>query len=155
MKLRKYTVADSFSLHLELKGAACTVRQNYGGPSAQSPKLLKGLRTVAGWGRHWQVVDMPWQLQMIWYLPVSSLGLKAGGYPRSCCEVGYSGQLRNIELLSVRQRSKKKNYITGNIDLIRKNIIDTDEDISRHFHMYVIDNKIDVSALSSERSLLP
>ena len=154
MKLRKYTVADSFSLHLELKGAACTIRQNYGGAFSAEPEIVEGSERTVAAGDSWQAVDMP--LAVTDDMVLTGFVIRTEGrvaIRNSYYEVGYSGQLRNIELAVGTTTFKKENYITGNIDLIRKNIIDTDEDISRHFHMYVIDNgrTLDAPALSSER----
>ena len=42
MKLRKYTRATSFMLHLELKGAACEVQQTMGDAFAHDPLPVDG-----------------------------------------------------------------------------------------------------------------
>lgn len=154
MKLRKYTVANSFSLHLELKGAACTVRQNCGGAFSAEPEIVEGTERTVAAGDSWQAVDMP--LAVTDDMVLAGFVIRTEGrvaIRNSYYEVGYSGKLRDIELAVGTTTFKKENYITGNIDLIRKNIIDTGEDISRHFHMYVIDNgrTLDAPALSSER----
>lgn len=44
MKLRKYTRATSFMLHLELKGAACEVQQTMGDAFAHDPLPVEGSR---------------------------------------------------------------------------------------------------------------
>lgn len=59
MKLRKYTRATSFMLHLELKGAACEVQQTMGDAFAHDPLPVKGVSKALSASDGWQVVDLP------------------------------------------------------------------------------------------------
>ena len=59
MKLRKYTRATSFMLHLELKGAACEVQQTMGDAFAHDPLPVEGVSKVLSASDGWQVVDLP------------------------------------------------------------------------------------------------
>ena len=65
-KLKQFTKAKSFTLHLELKGAACEVQQTMGDAFAHDPIEVEGVHRGLSASRQWQSVDMPLRLPMIW-----------------------------------------------------------------------------------------
>lgn len=62
------------------------------------------------------------------------------------------GSIRPIELALSTTTFKKEEFIKHNIDLVRTKIVETDELISKHFRMYVVDNgrTLDAEKLSSK-----
>lgn len=45
-----------------------------------------------------------------------------------------------MELVLATTTFKKEGFVTGNIELVRRNIVESGEDIADHFNMYVMDN---------------
>lgn len=64
--------------------------------------------------------------------------------------------IREIELAVATTTCKKEEYITHNISLIKKEIIESQEEISKHFHLHVIDNgrTLDYEGLCSDRIMV-
>lgn len=154
MKLRKYTIASGFTLHLELKGAAATIQETYGDAFAAHPLPLDQVKVDLGASDDWQVVDIPLTVtkdMIIVGFTISTQGRVA--IRNSYYALDYEGSLRNVELALGTTTFKKESFIINNVDLVKKNIIDSDDDIAGHFHMYVIDNgrTLDPQALSSRR----
>ena len=59
MKLKRYTRATGFTLHLELKGAACKVLQTMGDAFAHDPIPVEGASKKLEASTNWQTVDLP------------------------------------------------------------------------------------------------
>lgn len=59
MKLKRYTRATGFTLHLELKGAACEVLQTMGDAFAHDPIPVEGASKKLEASTNWQTVDLP------------------------------------------------------------------------------------------------
>lgn len=64
--------------------------------------------------------------------------------------------IRPVELALCTTTFKNENYILPNVELVRKRIIETDEPISGHFSMHVVDNgrTLDAKDVESERIFL-
>lgn len=65
-KLRTYTSMRSAMLHLELKGAACTVQQTMGDALAHESLLVEGTEVAVPASDDWQVVDLPLVITTRW-----------------------------------------------------------------------------------------
>lgn len=50
------------------------------------------------------------------------------------------GSIRPVELVLSTTTFKKETYITHNIELVREKILESQDDIAKHFRMFVIDN---------------
>lgn len=154
-KYDKYTVAKGYKLHLELRGAAAIVRQTcvdaldyYSRPQEDSTVKIEE-------SEEWQVVDMD-----IHYLP-SDILVGFSIETKGTIEIRNSyysalvedGLLRNVELALSTTTFKKESFILHNIDLIRTQVLGSDEPIAKHFRMYVVDNgrTLDAEAISSDR----
>lgn len=152
-KLLKYTNAKRFRLHMELRGAACTVTQTKGDAFSSHPELIDEQSVSAPESSQWQSFELDLQVQPSWV--VVGFVISAEGFVsirNAYYEVEYEGDLRPVELVLSTTTFKKERFIERNIDLIKQNIVDSGEDIASHFNMLVVDNgrTLDVDKLSSE-----
>lgn len=153
MKLRKYTKATGFALHLELRGAACKVRQNMGSTFSSHSEVVAGTEHAVTASDEWQTVDMP--IKLTDEMVIVGFEIEAEGrveIRNSYYSADYSGELRDIELAIASTTFKKESYIIGNINLVKDKIVHSDDDIASHFHMYVLDNgrTLDAKALTGD-----
>ncbi|OZG63634.1 galactofuranosyltransferase [Bifidobacterium hapali] len=152
-KLREYTNASKFFLHLELKGAAVHVLQTKGGVFSAHPEPVDNVTADLPASDDWQSVDLELEVDddtVIVGFTITTDGRVA--IRNSYYSLEYTGELRPIELALATTTFKKENFIERNIGLIKDQILASDEDIAGHFHMYVIDNgrTLDAAGLSDE-----
>lgn len=153
-KLREFTTAREFSLHVELRGASCVVEQAMGDAFAAEPLVVEGVSASVPASDEWRSVDLPLRVTddmvLVGFRIVSDgpVWLRDGYYALEC-----DGELRDVELVLSTTTFKKESFIERNIALVKDQILGCDDDISRHFTMYVIDNgrTLDAVALSSDR----
>ncbi|MBT1161486.1 glycosyltransferase [Bifidobacterium sp. SO1] len=152
-KLRKYTNATKFFLHLELKGAAAHVIETKGGVFSAHPEPVESVTADLPASDDWQSVDLELEVDedaVIVGFTITTDGQVA--IRNSCYSLEYTGEARPIELALATATFKKESFIERNIGLVKSQILASDEDIANHFHMYVIDNgrTLDVDKLSDE-----
>ena len=153
LKLKKYTRATGFTLHLELKGAACTVTETYGDAFAAHPIVEGSVSASLPASDGWQVVDLPLLVTDRMVIVGFSIATKGRVAIRnSYYSLDVEGGLRDVELAIGTTTFKKESFIINNIGLVRKEILSSSDDIARHFRMYVIDNgrTLDAAALSGD-----
>lgn len=153
-KLKEYTIAKGFSLHLELKGASCVVEQTMGDAFSAHPTSVEGTSRNVQASDEWQSVDMP--LKVTTDMVIVGFVIRADGnvsIRNSYYSVEYDGELRDVELVLATTTFKKESFIERNIGLVNEQILASDDEIAKHFNMYVIDNgrTLDAEALSGER----
>lgn len=153
-KLRRYTTATRFFLHLELKGAACAVTQTRGGSFSTHPERVETVHAATDASEDWQSVDLELEVTDLDVL----VGFVIETEGRVAIRNGYyslelASEPRDIELALATTTFKKEAFIQRNIELVRSAIVESDDVIAGHFHMYVIDNgrTLDAEALSSDR----
>ena len=153
-KLRTYTSMRSAMLHLELKGAACTVQQTMGDALAHESLLVEGTEVAVPAADEWQVVDIPLVITDAMVL----VGFKIVTEGRVAIRNSHyvldvADDFNEVELAVATTTFKKESFIINNIGLVRSHIIESGDDIAKHFHMYVIDNgrTLDATALSGDR----
>lgn len=153
-KLRRYTTATRFFLHLELKGAACAVTQTRGGSFSTHPERVETVHAATDASEDWRSVDLELEVTDLDVL----VGFVIETEGRVAIRNGYyslelSSEPRDIELALATTTFKKEAFIQRNIELVRSAIVESDDVIAGHFHMYVIDNgrTLDAEALSSDR----
>ncbi|MCI1833717.1 MAG: glycosyltransferase [Bifidobacterium tibiigranuli] len=152
-KLLKYTIAEDFTLHVELKGAACEVQQMMGDAFAAHSIPVDGSAQQVAASEEWQSVDLPLHVDenmVIVGFSITTQGrveIRNGFYG-----VDYAGELRDVELALSTTTFKKESYIINNVNLVRRHILESEDEIASHFHMYVIDNgrTLDAVALSGD-----
>lgn len=153
-KLKQFTKAKSFTLHLELKGAACEVQQTMGDAFAHDPIEVEGVHRGLSASRQWQSVDMP--LTITDDMVIVGFIIKTEGsvdIRNSYYELEIDGALNDVELVLSTTTFKKEAFIERNIGLVKEQIVESADPIAKHFHMYVMDNgrTLDAEKLTSDR----
>lgn len=153
-KLKQFTKAKSFTLHLELKGAACEVQQTMGDAFAHDPIEVEGVHRGLSASRQWQSVDMP--LTITDDMVIVGFIIKTEGsvdIRNSYYELEIDGDLNDVELVLSTTTFKKETFIERNIGLVKEQIVESADPIAKHFHMYVMDNgrTLDAEKLTSDR----
>ena len=153
-KLRTYTSMRSAMLHLELKGAACTVQQTMGDALAHESLLVEGTDVTVPASDDWQVVDLPLVITDTMVLVGFKIVTEGQVAIRNSHYVlDVEDDFNEVELAVATTTFKKESFVINNIGLVRSHIIESGDDIAKHFHMYVIDNgrTLDAMALSGDR----
>ena len=153
-KLKQFTKDKSFTLHLELKGAACEVQQTMGDAFAHDPIEVEGVHRGLSASRQWQSVDMP--LTITDDMVIVGFIIKTEGsvdIRNSYYELEIDGDLNDVELVLSTTTFKKEAFIERNIGLVKEQIVESADPIAKHFHMYVMDNgrTLDAEKLTSDR----
>ena len=152
-KLLRYTKATGFTLHLELKGAACTVTETYGDTFSMHSQLVNSASRSLPASDDWQTVDLPLALDPTMVILGFQIATEGSVFIRNnYYTADYEGELNEVELALATTTFKKESFIINNIGLVRGQILSSSDDIARHFHMYVIDNgrTLDAAALSGD-----
>ena len=151
-KWKAYTIVDNFHLHLELKGAECIFEQRRAGAFDYYSQTVAGSEITIGASADWQSYDF--DLSVCEHDVLFSFALITRGEVKLRNTYFYTlvdeAMIRRVELAVSTTTFRKESYITHNIDLVRKHILESDERIASHFRMYVIDNgrTLDADALS-------
>ena len=120
MKLKRYTRATSFTLHLELKGAACEVQQTMGDAFAHDPIPVEGVSYKQEASDEWQTVDLALNVTddmvIIGFLikTEGTVAIRNGYY-----ELDIDGELNDVELVLSTTTFKKEAFIERNIGLVK------------------------------------
>lgn len=154
-KWREYTVAKDFHLHLELRGSACEVfRTSAGAFDYDSNVHDEGKLSVPA-SDEWVAWDLPITVgseDVLNAFLIETDGIVEMRRACYCAEVDPK-DVRIVELALATTTFKKEEFILKNIDLIKNQIIATDEAISGHFTLHVVDNgrTLDAHALEGPR----
>lgn len=154
LKLRRYTSATRFFLHLELKGAACTYRQTLADTLSAHPTVMGETARELPASDGWQSLDVELTVPDDAVLVGFELTCDGPVYIQNgSYSVEIPGELRDVELALATTTFKKESFIEHNIGLIRSDILEGDDDIAGHFSMHVIDNgrTLDVDRLAGGR----
>ena len=154
-KWRRYTVADSFGIHLEVRGAASTYSQTRADSFSRYTDVVEGTSRELPASEAWQSYDF--DLTYTDYDTIVSFMISCEGEVelRNCyyyAEVP-EGSVRDVELALCTTTFKKEEYILRNIELMRKDVLGSDNAVAGHFWAHVVDNgrTLDAEALSDER----
>ena len=141
-KLIKYTVAKSFHLHLEFRGAACDVFQTMADAFSTVPEKVEGVSFSLPESQSWQTLDFE--------LKVDSNAIVLGFIVESQGSVSIRNSyyyvdieddaINNIDLVLATTTFKKEDFIVPNIALVRKDIMYGEPEMAEHFRMLVVDN---------------
>lgn len=150
-KLRRYAGATGFSLELELKGASCKIVQTTADAFDAHPVVLEDAAVETEASDTWTKISIDLcvgddaVLQGFQIITDGVVYLRGGSY-----FVNVSHGLRDVNLLLSTTTFKKEKYVTANIELLRSQILESDEEIADHFEALVVDNgkTLDVNALS-------
>lgn len=157
-KLKEFTSATKFFLHLELKGSPCTIRQTYGDPFSSAPQEITNSEiSITKTTNEWQIFDIELSI------PKNSVlvGFKIETEGRAWIHNSYYSveiphELNQIELFLSTTTFKKEDFIYNNIEIIKHAILESTEPISRHFTMHISDNakSLDPEQIESANILL-
>ena len=149
-KLRKYTRAKRFMLHLELKGASCTIRQTKGEAFSSHPEPIESVMRESAQSEQWRTEDLELEADRLAVLIGFTIETQGRVSIRnSYYSVDVDGELNPVELTLVTTTFKKEEFIKRNIALIREQILEAQDAIHEHVRMLVIDNgrTLDADAL--------
>lgn len=156
-KWMRYTCAREFFLHLELKGAACTFAQTRADTYTWHVERLEDTVRDIAVSEEWVTLDIPLELNddvLVGFL------LETQGAVQIRNSYYYTEvddeNIRPVELALCTTTFKNENYILPNVELVKTRIIETNEPISEHFSMHVVDNgrTLDAKDVESERIFL-
>lgn len=150
-KLKKYTTASAFSLHLEVRGAAFALQQTKGTNLSNASEPVGEPRDVAA-SEEWESVDIPLTIDEDAVIVGFRLRTQGRIWIRNGQYRVEVEKVRPVELALVTTTFKKEDYITRNVALIKKEICAAGDELSRHFNMYVIDNgrTLDAKAMDTD-----
>ena len=158
-KWQCYTVAQSFSLHLELRGAAVRFEQTRCGKLSFAPEAVADTAREIAASNEWQTLDIDLTLGI--HDILVGFTLEADG-TLELRNSYYSAEvddedIRDVELALCTTTFRKEDYITRNIAAVKERILaSTTDAIAKHFTMHVIDNgsTLDAEALSTDRVIV-
>lgn len=142
MKWKKYTTAESYHLHLELKGAACVVSQTRADSFSWDPEVLAGASYPLAASDAWQTIDIELKttdqdvLVAFMLIADGAVLMRNSYYYATVADEA----IRPVELALCTTTIGKEDYIRKNVGLVRKHILESGEDIAGHFRMHVVDN---------------
>lgn len=153
-KLNEYTIAKGYRLHLELKGAACRISQTTADAFAHTPDVLDSASLEMEPTDEWRSLDfdleVPSTAIVIGFLieAEGSVYIRNSYYTVQVDEE----EMNEVELSLCTTTFKKEDFITSNIDSVKRNIVRSDNEIADHFTMHVIDNgrTLDAEGLTGE-----
>ena len=153
-KWKKYTSASIFRVHLEVQGSPCSFVQTRADSFSRYSEPIDGTRMELPASNTWQVIDAELACGPRDSLISFMLDCEGGIELRNCyyyAEVE-EATIRPVELALCTTTFKKEAYILRNIDLIKSEILSSDNAIAGHFHAHIVDNgrTLDVKALSDE-----
>lgn len=141
-KFKRYTVAQSFILHLELKGSACRVVPTRGDSYTVSPVKMEESAAECHASEDWVAFDMvlnPKDDDVLVAFEVETEGSVKIRNSFYQAEVD-DALIRPVELSVATTTFKKEAYILSTVKRLKERILDSDEDIAEHFYMHVVDN---------------
>lgn len=153
LKLRRYTSASRFFVHLELKGASCVYRQTTGDAFASRPEALEHTAVQIPASDEWAAYDLELSVDYDAVLAGFELACDGPVYVGDCYySLEPAAPLRDVELCLATTTFKKEEFIEANIAAIKHSILGSGEDIARHFTMRVVDNgrTLDIERLQDE-----
>lgn len=152
-KLRTYTIAKSFSLHLEYRGAAASWVQTRADAYSWDAQEMSETQRDLPASDEWKAADIPLVVRDDdvvdgFVLRVAEKGIVYVRDSYYFTEVD-EADLRPVELAICTTTFKKESYIERNIRLVKEEILGSGEEIARHLTDHVVDNgrTLDVAKL--------
>ncbi|RYQ16774.1 glycosyltransferase [Bifidobacterium pseudolongum] len=141
IKLRRYTRATAYRLHLQVQGAPCSVTQTRATRLGMTPEVLAQTAVELPHTDRWTdvVLDLLDDEQSVLVgFQLASEGVVA--MRDAYYEVDIDGDPRTVDLAIATTTFRKESFIRKNMKLVRTELLDADDDISRHLTMHVVDN---------------
>ena len=142
LKWNRYTTAEAYHLHLELKGAACVASQSRADSFSWESEVIAGTSHPLAASDEWQTIDFELattaqDVLVSFVLITSGAVLVRNSYYYADVP---DDAIRPVELALCTTTIGKEDYIRKNVGLVRTHILESDEDIAGHFRMHVVDN---------------
>ena len=157
-KWREYTIVHNFYLHLEVMGSACSIQQTRADAFSRSAIPIPETKIDLPETGEWTSIDLP--LNSAPHDVLESFLIECSG-PISIRNSFYYTKVEDslispVELALCTTTFKKEDFVLNNIDLVRSEILESDEAIAGHFTMHVVDNgrTLDAKALSHDSILI-
>lgn len=143
MKWSKYTVAQTYFLHLELKGASCRIFQTRADSFSWEPVVLDDtLHMIEQSDSEWQSVDFELRVAHLDVLEAFKIVADGPVFIRNSYYYTKVSDdaVRPVEMALCTTTIGKEAFIRKNVALVRKHILESNEEIAKHFTMHVVDN---------------
>ena len=141
-KLKTYTQAQGFHLHLELRGDACRVVETMADPFVTEAQEVEGTEHELASSKGWQTLDLdlvvdPTAVVIGFKIETEgSVFIKDSYYTVDVAD----DDIADVELALATTTFKKEDFIVPNIELVRESIMKGEPEMAEHFKMLVIDN---------------
>ena len=153
-KWQEYTNVRDFFLHLEIRGATCRVQGTRADSFSRYSEDIESCFLDVPASDEWREVSLKLPgssddvIESFKVVCEGSVDIRNAYYYTEVDE----SSLRPVDLALCTTTFKKEEFITANISLIRQEILESDEPVSQHFTMHVVDNgrTLDAESLSSE-----
>lgn len=141
IKLRRYTRATAYRLRLQVKGAPCTITQTRATRLGLEPETLDETAVALPQTATWTdvVLDLTDDEQTV----LAGFQLSAQGAVSmrdAYYEVDIEGDPRTVDLAIATTTFRKESFIRKNMQLVKRELLDSHTDISEHLTMHVVDN---------------
>ena len=142
MKWRHYTPVEHFGLCFDYKGGGICVSETTAGRYDWDSVQISDSKHSCMRSEEWTHVEFDLNLvddEVLHGFSVSTedwVEIKNAYYFVEAAE----SQIREVELSLVTTTFKKEDYVTRNIERIKKGVLSADEPIASHFNLHVIDN---------------
>lgn len=154
-KWRKYTGIENIKLHLELVGDSCTIQFVGMSHEDRTPSVLaEGQRLTGGVEKNGRIIyeiEIPRTDKEVLGFVMQARGEVKIFSAYYFAEVDEK-DINPVRLALSTTTFKKEQYIVPNIELIKREVLESDDPIAGSFHMFVVDNgrSLDAAALSSD-----
>lgn len=140
VKWKRYSAAKAYHLHLEVKGCSCSITQTRADSFSWYSEPVESTRRDVAKSSEWQCIDM--DIVSSGQDVITGFIIDAKG--EFCLRNSYYyvdvETIRPVELALCTTTFKKEDFITHNIALVKERILGSDEPVSKHFTMHVVDN---------------
>lgn len=147
-KWLEYTKVERFRLHLEYKGSSFVLRQRYATVYDWDSQVIVDSDKEFPASAEWSTLDIPLSLMQSEILHGFSVAVAGEVVLRDAyyyTEIDEQS-LRNVELAVASTTFRKEEYIQKNINLIKDEVLSSNEPIAEHFNLHVVDNGMSLPA---------
>lgn len=158
LKLRRYTRATAFRLHIDVKSAhPVTVTQTVAKRLSSIPERVGAVCATVDSAKAWQTVTLDLDVDDSTVLAGFTIDTQGPTQIRNgWYEVVFEGEARDVELSVVTTTFRKEPFIEKNLAIIKHDLLESGGGIADHLTVHVIDNgrTLDVDKLSSDHIVI-
>lgn len=153
-KVKEYTSAKSFTLHLEARGASFKVLPTKANRFSIEAEIVETGAVRFEASEEFKTIELALPdddaAVIVGFIVEAEGDVELG----NCYyEVEFEDSPREVELALVTTTFKKESYVEKNIDLVKRQIVEAEAEMTEHFVYYVIDNgrTLEEESLSNEK----